>query len=561
MSVKKIMDLKTVSDILRDNISVEELRRYSEFIPKSDIIKSKIQKIRKSSRATTPKRGKINKNDDSNQEIDILDVSDFIDSYTRLLSFFNREYECSDIEECAANAKRKFKEMKEVCQNCGEDVLGCYGKRINGYSKNIYIKSLDAYIDIINKISSIRDYVDSQFDIISGYVDTGDKSLIEVKPRKKSKTPEIFFTEETEDKTIETIDKFIEKYLPVREIEKNKFGEVMTPPELITEMLMQLPENIWSDPNLKWLDPANGIGNFPIYVYYGLMIGLEDEFPDEEERSNHIMKNMIYMIELNPKNVQASKKIFGKDANIYCGSFLPGDKGEEPGWKKAFGIEKFDIIVGNPPYNEIATGRDGKKNIDEVFLLKSFENLKQNGFVIFIMKTTCRGKMSKSYKEIIKRQIIFSKVFDFKDNPFKENIITNILLIQNKKQSKKTTFVFGDKIIKEYVDSELNIYFLPLNKKFSDRLKDDLRTYGNMENITRSADLKTKSKKYLLVSHSKDEFFISKDPKRGDNYIIREPSKKLIKFFEDNFSTLRHLGRFNGFSTPKSLFLDIPYYN
>ena len=31
---------------------------------------------------------------------------------------------------------------------------------------------------------------------------------------------------------------------------------------------------------------------------------------------------------------------------------MPGDKGEEPGWKKKFGVEKFDVIVGNPPYNK-----------------------------------------------------------------------------------------------------------------------------------------------------------------------------------------------------------------
>ena len=49
------------------------------------------------------------------------------------------------------------------------------------------------------------------------------------------------------------------EYLAVKESEKNKFGEVFTPMELIEEMLDKLPENVWKNPELKWLDPANGI--------------------------------------------------------------------------------------------------------------------------------------------------------------------------------------------------------------------------------------------------------------------------------------------------------------
>ena len=31
----------------------------------------------------------------------------------------------------------------------------------------------------------------------------------------------------------------------------------------------------WKDPTLKWLDLTNGIGNYPIVVYYKLMEGLK----------------------------------------------------------------------------------------------------------------------------------------------------------------------------------------------------------------------------------------------------------------------------------------------
>lgn len=40
-------------------------------------------------------------------------------------------------------------------------------------------------------------------------------------------------------------------------------------------MLDKLKE-VWSDPTLKWLDPANGIGNYPVVAYYKLMDGLKE---------------------------------------------------------------------------------------------------------------------------------------------------------------------------------------------------------------------------------------------------------------------------------------------
>ena len=46
---------------------------------------------------------------------------------------------------------------------------------------------------------------------------------------------------------------------------KDKFGEVFTPKALIDEMMNKLKEidpSVFKNPNLKWLDPQNGTGNF-----------------------------------------------------------------------------------------------------------------------------------------------------------------------------------------------------------------------------------------------------------------------------------------------------------
>jgi hypothetical protein len=56
-------------------------------------------------------------------------------------------------------------------------------------------------------------------------------------------------------------------------------------------MLDKLPDEVWGHPNLKWFDPAVGIGNFMIQVYYRLMDGLRTAFPNENERKTHIERN------------------------------------------------------------------------------------------------------------------------------------------------------------------------------------------------------------------------------------------------------------------------------
>jgi type I restriction-modification system DNA methylase subunit len=90
------------------------------------------------------------------------------------------------------------------------------------------------------------------------------------------------------DMSIEDIENKIIEFLNVRVDEKNKYGEVFTPKSLIEEMLDKLPKNVWSNPNLKWLDPANGIGNFPMIAYIKLMDGLKDEIPDKHRRQRFL---------------------------------------------------------------------------------------------------------------------------------------------------------------------------------------------------------------------------------------------------------------------------------
>jgi hypothetical protein len=47
-----------------------------------------------------------------------------------------------------------------------------------------------------------------------------------------------------------------------KDIEKKQFGEVFTPMNLVNVMLDKLPEEVWKNKNIKWLDSEKGMGNF-----------------------------------------------------------------------------------------------------------------------------------------------------------------------------------------------------------------------------------------------------------------------------------------------------------
>ena len=125
---------------------------------------------------------------------------------------------------------------------------------------------------------------------------------------------------------------FLGQHLKPKELEKKQNGEVFTPPDLIQQKFDKLTladPHIWSDPSKKFLDPANGIGNYPAIAFYRLMEGLKGAIPNETDRKKHILENMLYMCELNKKNVEVSRTIFDPDniytLNLYQGSYLDLD--------------------------------------------------------------------------------------------------------------------------------------------------------------------------------------------------------------------------------------------
>ena len=104
---------------------------------------------------------------------------------------------------------------------------------------------------------------------------------------------------------------------------KNKqlYGEVHTDFKLINNMLDLIPKKYYENPNLTWLDPCCGRGYFTIVLYKRLFSSLSKLFPEPKKRHEHIITNMIHMIELNSNFIPSLKNIFGENSNIYNENF------------------------------------------------------------------------------------------------------------------------------------------------------------------------------------------------------------------------------------------------
>lgn len=186
----------------------------------------------------------------------------------------------------------------------------------------------------------------------------------------------------------------LEAHLPAKSREKADLGEVFTPVEMIQNLYNHFPKSLLSNPNSTWLDPAAGIGNFGVVLYFTLMDSLATQIPNKKKRSKHILEKMIFMVELNSANTTTAKKIFADldaDAtpNIAQEDFLKISEGSA-GLKYKSWPTQYDAVIGNPPYNIGGTGLEGQKRAHIPFTAHGLQILKPRGYISYICPPSYR---------------------------------------------------------------------------------------------------------------------------------------------------------------------------
>ena len=107
--------------------------------------------------------------------------------------------------------------------------------------------------------------------------------------------------------------------------------EVFTPPEIVNQMLDMLPQKLFKNPDTTFLDPACKTGVFLREIAKRLIKGLEPQFPDLQERIDHIFHKQLFGIAITELTSLLSRR------GIYCSKYPNTD----------FSVSMFDTAEGN----------------------------------------------------------------------------------------------------------------------------------------------------------------------------------------------------------------------
>lgn len=182
-----------------------------------------------------------------------------------------------------------------------------------------------------------------------------------------------------------------------------------TPARLVNEKLDNLPLELWLDPYKTWADFCCGTGEYVVQIARRLLKSL----PAPYNNMKHIIENMIYFNDINSNMLEITKFRLDFERkyiyNSYCDDFLfekitKTGKGKNKvihhdnfEYRNNLMGKKFDVIVGNPPFQKTT-----RRKLWPLFIHENYEKLKLDGYLVLVSPSNFLNSNNSIVKRVFK---------------------------------------------------------------------------------------------------------------------------------------------------------------
>ena len=249
----------------------------------------------------------------------------------------------------------------------------------------------------------------------------------------------------------------------------------------------KIPDSVWDNPNATFLDPVMGGGQFVRAIEQKLR---------ERGYSDESIRQRVFGLESSRMRINFVLIKYKLVGNYSVVDFL--------NWETSM---KFDVIVGNPPY-QTQVGPSKTEPIWDKFVEKSFDILNDDGYLALIHPSGWRnvdGRFTDVRDLLLSKQMEYLEIHNEKDGlqTFGAETRYDWYVVKNTSKKNKNTMVKFEDGVEKNIDL-INLPFIPnrsydkvasLIAKSNEKTVDVLYSSSNYETRKQYVN-KTKTKKF-----------------------------------------------------------------